>query len=165
MRALHAPGSASREDSGRATDRGRALEAFFRGFGFTDPVEIGRLIDRVAAGAVATPAEAVARAERQVAAWVRTVLGLGTGPDWQVTALGRAAFLRAEGARHWPDRFLAAGDPPAALVAALRRELPVAVPEPVPAAMPEQSLDPITLPYLVRRLFPPSQPKALPRRI
>src|SRR5512143_390161 len=99
-----APGMTSGE-----ADRTRRLEAFFRGFGFTDPVRISHLIGCVATDPSATPEQAMDHAERQVAAWFRTVLGLDAMPVWQSVALGRAAFLQADGARRWPDGFLAAG--------------------------------------------------------
>lgn len=151
--------------SSRQAGTAAALVAWLRGFGFTDPVLLARTVDRLLADP-ALPADgpaAVAHAERRAAAWFAAVLGEDLAPAGRAAVAGRAAFLLADAARRWPDDFLGEGEPPAALVTALRRDVPVAAPEPVPGAMADQSLDWTSPVDLVRRLFARPERKALQR--
>lgn len=142
------------------------LAAWLRCFGFTDPAAQARIVCRVLADPALPaddPAAALAHAERRAAAWFAAVLGEELVPPGRAGSIGRAAFLLADAAQRWPESFLCAGQPPAALIAALRRAVPYAVPEPLPSAMPYQSLAWIKPAELVRLLFPQPELNALKR--
>lgn len=144
-------------------ERAERLARILRSLGFRDPLLLGRTVERLLADP-AMPADAAAAAaqvERRAALWFAALLD--ETPDERTAAAGRAAFLLAGAAQRWPDAFLAPGEPPAALVAALRRAVPVAVPEPLPGAMIDQSLDWSSPLALVRRLFGRGERKVLSR--
>ncbi|HET8726321.1 MAG TPA: hypothetical protein VFO41_02315 [Alphaproteobacteria bacterium] len=137
-------------------DRAKARNAvsdYLRHFGLTEPAHIERLTERFMAEAEAAgePASAPLYAEQAVAAWFAAILGSRlTRPDL-AEPIGRAAFLIANGAKHWPEAFLADEAAPSDLVAALRRTMPVPAPDPMPAAMVAQALEvPALLPSFFR---------------
>ncbi len=132
-----APGDAVRHD----------LAAFFRGFGFTTEDRLDRLVVAMLDDPALVPGDAdaaVALAEHRAAEWFATVLGDGLherpARTATVLAAGRAAFLAIDGARHWPETFLADPPAPAELAEALREAIPMAVPQDLPAVMPDQDL-------------------------
>jgi len=115
------------------------LDAFFRGFGVRDAVELERLAGIACAEAARTGARsALAVAVRLTAQWLKGVLALdGVVPE-ALVRLGRASFMATGAAASWPGALL--GDVPDAMTVALRRGLPVATPPLAPLAMPTQSL-------------------------
>lgn len=129
-----------------------AVAAYLRRFGLTDPDRLDGLVARFVAEAGSDAGSAPERAERAVAAWFARILDGALSRPELAEPIGRAAFLLADGPRRWAEAFLA-DDPPAAMVAALRRAAPVPAPEPLPAAMVAQTLE---LPRLLSSLRRPA---------
>lgn len=124
-----------------ADERHQAVSDQLRWFGLTDADRLEALAARFVREAeeAGAPGSAPDRAAAAVTDWFARILGPRLGRPDLAGPLGRAAFLIAGGSQRWADAFLA-DDPPAELVASLRRVAPIPAPEVLPAAMVAQSL-------------------------
>lgn len=134
-------------------DRAEACQTVtdhLRWIGLTDPDRLEALAGRFLDDAEATGRPATELVRAAAADWYAAVLGPTlTRPELAVM-IGRAALLIAGGPQRWGGHVLA-DPPPAELVAALRRAVPVPAPEPMPAAMVAQPIEvPSLLPALRR---------------
>ncbi|WP_305071220.1 hypothetical protein [Myxococcus sp. RHSTA-1-4] len=117
-----------------------ALDAFFRGFGFTSDEDLTALALWVLEGAREQgerPQAAVALARARVETWLAGVLSQEAGGT--LLARGRAAFVLCDGAR-LGARLLTRGAVPDGFARALRAAVPVPAPVQVASVMPEQQL-------------------------
>ena len=92
-------------------------------------------------------------AKQRLADWFAAVLD---GADLEADATlaaGRAAYILTGAARRWPEHFLSDDPLPRAMSHALLRLAPVPVPEPTPAVMVDQSLDPLSAGHALRALL------------
>lgn len=127
----------------------KALDAFFRGFGFTSEADLATLAAWALEGTSLDGSESeavLALASGRVEAWLTGVLGPGEG----LLKRGRAAFVLCDGARRGA-RVLTQVAVPEDFARALRAAVPLPVPPALPSVMPEQRLVPWRLGAPLRR--------------
>jgi hypothetical protein len=130
--------------------------ALFQGLGFTDPAGVAGAAEIAFCDLEpgVTQADLMMRhARRRLADWFAVVLDRAELDDDAMLAAGRAAYLLADAARRWPEHFLSDDPLPRAMRQALRRVAPMPVPQPTPAVMVDQPLDPLSAGHALRALF------------
>jgi hypothetical protein len=127
-----------------AVDVKQRLRAFLLGFAITDEDTVRMLAHRLHRLAPEGDYEAAARA------WFAGLPGWPDAAPEAALALGRVAWLRADGNGRWPLA-LFADTPPAALVAALRAAVPALPPLALDRAMPPAGIERMRLRHLVVR--------------
>ncbi|MCE9666569.1 hypothetical protein LY474_01980 [Myxococcus stipitatus] len=131
-----------------------ALDAFFRGFGFTAEADLSALaawaMDGYAAHG-AQPQSALAVARARVETWLSSVLGTEHAGSALLTR-GRAAFVLCDGASRGA-RVLMQPSAPEEFIRQLRAAVPVPAPSQVTAVMPEQHLTLWPFGEMFRRWF------------
>ncbi|WNG37911.1 hypothetical protein F0U61_32695 [Archangium violaceum] len=138
----------------------KALDTFFRSFGFTTDGDLSRLAEWVLEGTHgAGPQDAVALARARMEDWLAGVFDVAHAGGRALLARGRAAFVLCEAAR-WGAGVLTAGPGalPVDLARALRAAVPVPAPEENPTTMPEQQLVLWPLGELLRRWWRAGEP-------
>jgi hypothetical protein len=137
-----------------------ALDAFFRGFGFTSEADLSALAAWALEGTSLDGSEldaSLALACGRVEAWLTRVLGRELASGGGLLKRGRAAFVLCDGASRGA-RVLTQAVVPEDFARALRAAVPVPVPPSLPSVMPEQTLAPWALGELLRRWWRAVQP-------
>lgn len=137
-----------------------ALDAFFRGFGYTSEADLSALAAWALEGTSLDGSEleaALALACARVETWLVVVLGPKLASGGSLLKQGRAAFVLCDGASRGA-RVLTQGTVPEDFARALRTAVPVPVPPQSAAVMPEQQLAPWAFGELLRRWWRAVQP-------
>ncbi|QSQ16824.1 hypothetical protein JY572_12555 [Myxococcus landrumensis] len=133
-----------------------ALDAFFRGFGFTSEADLSALAAWALDGHGGSQQSGVALARARMEAWLSSVLGAEhSGPG--LLARGRAAFVLCDGASRGV-KLLTRTSAPEDFVRAVRMAVPVPAPAQLSSVMPEQRLSLWPFGELLRRVWRGASP-------